>query len=82
MAALGVVMHKIIRIVFGMLKNKQSFDPTLDRKNQEKCVPKREPKKEVIKVTKARRFQSYDIQAPVSRRQGSKRKEEKKSQVL
>ena len=78
MAALGVVMHKILRIVFGMLKNKQSFDPTIDRKNQEKC----EPKKEVEKISKARRYQSYDTQAPVSRRQGSKRKEEKKSQVL
>jgi len=78
MAALGVVMHKILRIVFGMLKNNQTFDPAIDRKNQERC----EPKKEVIKISKARRYQSYDVQAPISRRQGSKRKEEKKSQVL
>ncbi len=46
--------------------------------NQEKC----EPKKKIIKISKARRYQSYDTQAPVSRRQGSKRKEEKKSQIL
>jgi len=78
MAALGVVMHKILRIVFGMLKNKQIFDPAKDRMNQEKC----EPKKKIIKISKARRYQSYDTQAPVSRRQGSKRKEEKKSQIL
>ena len=39
MAALGVVMHKILRIVFGMLKNNQPFDPAIDRKNQEKCEP-------------------------------------------
>lgn len=77
MAALGIVMHKILRIVFGMLKNNQLFDPAIDKKNQEKC----ESKKEVIKISKARRYQSYDIQAPISRRQGSKRKEEKKSQV-
>jgi len=78
MAALGVVMHKILRIVFGMLKNKQTFNPAIDRNNQENC----KPKKEVIKISKARRYQSYDLQAPVSRRQSNKRKEEKKSQVL
>jgi len=50
-----------------MLKNKQSFDPTLDRKNQEKCGPKKN-------VIKARRYQPYDTKVPVSRRQGSKRK--------
>jgi len=61
-----------------MLKNNQPFDSAIDRKNQEKC----ESKKEVIKISKARRYQAYDIQAPISRRQGSKRKEEKMSQVL
>lgn len=78
MAAIGCVMHKILRIVFGMLKNKQSYDPVIDKNNREKSVPK----KICIKVSKSRRFQSYDKQAPVSRRQNNKRKEEKKSQVL
>lgn len=78
MAALGCVMHKILRIVYGMLKNKQTFDLEIDRNNREKS----EPKKKTIKISKARRYQSYDTQAPVSRRQGNKRKEEKKSQVL
>ena len=78
MAAIGCVMHKILRIVFGMLKNKQRFDPDIDKNNREKSVPK----KLSIKVNKSRRFQCYDKQAPVSRRQNNKRKEEKKSQVL
>lgn len=78
MAALGVVMHKIIRIVFGMLKNKKNYDPDVDKKNREKSVPK----KTSIKISKTRRYQNYDTLAPVSRRQNNKRKEEKKSQVL
>jgi len=77
MAAIGCVMYKIIRIVFGMLKNKQNFDPNIDKLNQSKC----EPKQKKTKISKVRRYQSYDVQAPVSRRQGNKRKEEKKSQV-
>lgn len=78
MAAIGCVMHKILRIVYGMLKNKQNFDPDIDRRNQSKSLPK---KKSVI-ISKIRRYQSYDTKAPVSRRQNIKRKEEKKSQVL
>ncbi len=78
-AALGVVMHKILRIVYGMLKNNTAFDPEIDRINRERSETKKE---KTIKISKARRYQSYDIQAPVSRRQGNIRKEEKMSQVF
>lgn len=77
MGAIGCVMHKILRIVYGMLKNKQNYDPEIDKKNREKSVPK----KIRVKVTKTRRYQGYDNQAPVSRKQNKKRKEEKKTQV-
>lgn len=77
MAAIGCVMHKILRIVYGMLKNKQNFDPEIDRRN----IRKSKPRKHNLKISKARRYQNYDVQAPVSGRQGKKRKEEKKSQV-
>ncbi len=76
LAAIGCVMHKILRIVYGMLKNKQNFDPEIDKKNQRKSLPK----KKTVKISKVRRFQNYDAKAPVSRRQNIKRKEEKKSQ--
>jgi transposase len=78
MAAIGSVMHKILRIVFGMLKHKQNFDPNIDKKNQANSLPKRKK----VSVSKIRRFQNYDVLAPVSRRQNFKRKEEKKSQIL
>ncbi|MCB9499682.1 MAG: transposase [Erysipelotrichaceae bacterium] len=78
MAAIGCVMHKIIRIIFGMLKHNQIFDPNIDKQNQANS----KPKSSKVKLTKVRRFQNYDAQAPVSRRQNIKRKEEKKSQIL
>ena len=78
MAAIGCVMHKILRIVYGMLKNNQNYNPEIDKRNREKSVPK----KISVKYTKTRRYQLYDKQAPVSRKQNKKRKEEKKSQFL
>lgn len=78
MAAIGCVMHKILRIIYGMLKNKQNFDPKIDKRNQIESLPI----KKTVKTSKVRRYQSYDTKAPVSRRQNKKRKEEKKSQVL
>lgn len=78
MAAIGCVMHKILRIVYGMLKNNQNYNPDIDKQNRERSAPK----KTTIKVSKKRRYQVYDIQAPVSRKQSSKRKEEKKSQFI
>jgi transposase len=78
MAAIGCVMHKILRIIYGMLKNKQNFDPEIDKRNQSESLPI----KKTVKTSKVRRYQSYDTKAPVSRRQNNKRKEEKKSQVL
>jgi hypothetical protein len=35
-AAIGVCMHKIVRIVYGMLKHKTPFDPNIDQTNREK----------------------------------------------
>jgi hypothetical protein len=35
-AAMGVCKHKILRIVYGMLKNNTMFDPDIDTVNQKK----------------------------------------------
>ena len=76
MDAMGVCMHKILRIIYGMLKHNQAFDPEVDRKNRMTMVHKRPT------VTKNinRRFQQPDEKAPISRRQTKKRKEQKRSQ--
>ncbi len=71
MAAIGLCMHKILRILFGMLKNNTEFDPDIDRQNQQKSKPKN-----ITPVTdQKRRFQSHDVTAPISRRQSQKRTE-------
>jgi len=76
MAAIGVCMHKILRIIYGMLKHNQPFDPEIDRGNREKSKTKRE----VMLKDKSRRYQEYDSKAPISGRQNKKRKERNESQ--
>jgi len=70
MAAVGACMHKILRIVYGMLVNNSPFDPRIDEANQQK----RKPAKNKIKKDRNRRYQEIDPKAPVSRRQGLKRR--------
>jgi transposase len=76
MDAMGVCMHKILRIIYGMLKNNQPFDPEIDRKNRMKMLHK----KPNVTNNINRRFQQPDGKAPISRRQTKKRKEQKLSQ--
>jgi len=69
--AMGVCMHKILRIVYAMLKNNTPFDPAIDRRNQEKQYHATARKKQ----SPDRRYQHNDEMAPISRRQAKKRKE-------
>lgn len=78
MAALGAVMYKILRIVYGMLKNNRPFDPEVDRHNRERHPGLRNKSKPDLK----RRYQPVDSKAPISSRQNKKRKEQEKSQML
>jgi len=70
MAAIGVCMHKILRIVFGILKHNKGFDPEVDKRNKIKSIQINNPEKE----RKKRRFQPNTEYAPISRRQDKKRK--------
>ncbi|MBT8331013.1 MAG: transposase, partial [Deltaproteobacteria bacterium] len=76
MDAIGICMHKILRIIYGMLKNNTAFDPKIDAANRQRSLPDitAYPKK-----NKNRRFQRYDSKAPVSRRQRKKRLEREQS---
>ncbi len=76
MDAMGICMHKILRIIYGILKNNQPFDPDVDRINRIKSVPKYNKEK----ANKDRKYNDYDEHAPISRRQNKKRKEQEKSQ--
>jgi len=71
MAAIGLCMHKILRIIYGMLKNNTPFDPEIDRRNRERTTPKRNS----VRPDKNRRYHEYDPKAPISGRQNKKRRE-------
>lgn len=81
MAALGIIMHKILRIVYGMLKHKKKYDPKIDKANRERERERRIKKeketetetKQKTTKKKNRRYQEYDPDAPLSRRQSKKR---------
>ena len=75
MSAMGVCMHKTLRIVYGMLKHGKAFDPQIDMANRQRTG---KPSEQVIK-DESRRYQNYDSKAPISRRQKKKRLEREKS---
>jgi transposase len=76
MAAIGLCMHKILRIVYGMLKHNTPFNPEIDRKNREKSKQRGKSRKE----NRIRRYQDYDPDAPISRRHKNRRMEQEQSQ--
>ena len=72
MSAIGACMHKILRVAFGMLKNKEKFNPEKDRALRERSSIK---KPNSVDSDKNRRYQPLDTLAPISRRQAKKRKQ-------
>jgi len=82
MAAIGVCMHKILRIIYGMLKSKQPFNPLIDKQNYEKSKSMQQEKQfqESANTQRNRRYQEFDESAPISRKQTKKRKEHDLSQ--
>ncbi|HOX84518.1 MAG TPA: IS110 family transposase [bacterium] len=75
MSALGICMHKLLRIIYGVLKSGNSFDPAIDQANRTRKPVQRKFAKQEI-----RRLQPVDANAPVSARQNKKRKEQSQSQ--
>lgn len=81
--AMGVVMHKLLRIIYGVLKNKTKFNESVDEKNQQQAAEKQKQKDQQIKEgkkiieQKKHRFQSIiNTEAPISRRTAQRRKKE------
>jgi len=72
LAAMGACMHKILRIIYGMLKNYKPFDAQIDLDNRSKIQVE---KKQASKLKIERRFQKPSNKAPISRRQNKMRKE-------
>lgn len=72
--ALGVLMHKLLRMIYGMLKNNMPFNAGVDQMNQHQAPTKSKPEKPKKDI--ARRFQPASMEAPISARQRRKRKKD------
>lgn len=71
--AMGVVMHKLLRIVYGILKNKTAFDATVDENNITKAKEAKQKNEEIeSKNQKAEKktlgHKTAMMDAPISRR--------------
>ena len=80
--AMGVLMHKMLRVIFGVLKSNTPYDAAIDEKNRQKASEKQADLKQLKKqqtienMKKRRRFQQQHLdQMPVSNRKAKKIKE-------
>ena len=85
--AMGVAMHKLLRIIYGVLKNKTAFNAETDDLNQQKSIDKqhqneqKEKAKGIVKKQKKHRFQEISTDAPISRRAEQKIRKQIASQA-
>lgn len=79
---IGILMHKLARIIYGILKNKEPYNSEIDKNNRankkNKDIDSQEAKLNEIK--RSRRLQDESKYAPVSNRERKKRKKRRKSQ--
>lgn len=72
--AMGVIMHKILRIIYGMLKSGTEYQPTYDLEKQQNAIEFINQKRQQNKKDGRNRYQRMDYDAPISKRQLRKRK--------
>lgn len=78
--ALGVIMQKLLRVIWGVLTTKTEYNPRIDQQNQNKS-PKELVENNNKENTEKRRFQEADQDAPISNKQTKKRKVHAESQA-
>ena len=71
--ALGILMHKLIRIIYGILLYQKPYDAGIDQLNQRKKKTATQAQK---KGSKAERFQTPSLNAPLSRKKRKQRKKD------
>lgn len=78
--ALGVIMHKLLRIIWGVLTTQNPYDSQIDQSNQQNndAPAEQDQQKE---IASKRRHQDFDEEAPISRIATKKRKAYQLSQV-
>jgi transposase len=85
--AAGVVMHKMLRVIYGVLKSGKAFDVEVEQKHRERAAEKQQENKEHSHEQKKdleqkkQRFQTYVAYAPISGRNLKTRKKQLASQA-
>jgi hypothetical protein len=80
-AALGVLMHKLIRMIYGILKHGKPFNAGIDQLNQHQTsFPKKISKHKQKEAVQ--RFQSPSLHAPISSRKRKQRKMDHEPQAV
>jgi transposase len=85
--AAGVVMHKMLRIIYGILKSKTKFNAGTDEQNQQNAKEKQKDNEQKIKEgkkvkkQKKHRFQAISTNAPISRKAEQRIKKQIASQT-
>lgn len=75
--AMGVVMHKILRIIYGMLKSNTKYAPAYDLERQQLSVAyHRKGNDSKRSNSSSKKYKEVDLEAPISKRQRRKRKEQ------
>lgn len=73
MSALGIIMHKLLRIAYGVLKTGKPYSSEIDMTNR--SDRKTAENKEETVQSPLRRFQNYEEKAPISKHAAKKRKQ-------
>ena len=71
MSSLGIIMHKLLRIVYGVLKSGLPYNADIDRKNTNNKTQIKKDENE----NSLRRFQKFEESAPISKHAEKKRKQ-------
>ena len=79
--AIGVIMHKILRVVWGVLTSNKPYNSSVDKANQEKKVVAIKDESKSKETKAKRRYQELDTEAPITRKQNKIRKVQLDSQV-
>jgi transposase len=79
--ALGVIMQKLLRIIWGVLTTKTEYNAAIDQKNQSTSSQATVQNNDNKELDEKRRFQQADPDAPISNKQTKKRKVYAESQA-
>lgn len=71
-AVMGVLMHKVLRVLWGMLMTNTPFNEKIDLINRQKAIDSQANNHPISE--RARRYQPLSLDAPISRSNSKKRK--------